>query len=669
MRTTLKRAIWLVPAMLLAACSGSEESDKTGTDVVDEAGRSPLVAFESSDVVSVDAPVAVAMSRGDLARATVKNSILGLHPAADFTIASEHDAEGLHHVRMNQSLMGLRVYGADVVVHMRDNAIEGVGGNVLGEVDTTAFNPTPAFEAQHALDVAKRDRLGSAPIETLREKTELVVWFDVYKTPRLAYHTEFFTEVSDLMKPGRWHHIIDAHTGRILRSWNALHSETVEQASGASGNGKFAHTWTNELDVTASGASYQESTSRLKTVTMKNATTGSGTVLTGALGSFTDASANDAHGYAEVTLNMLRDWQGYNSIDNAGFQILSRVHYSRSYENAFWDGTQMTYGDGAATFYPLSGAVDVCAHEIDHGFTEFHSALDYSGDAGGLNEGFSDLAGVTAAYYFNPSHASFNVGEDIFKSTGALRYMCDPTADGVSIDNAANMTASLDPHYSSGVMNKAFCRAAKRFSSGSATGTATAAGVHRASNAFFKANASYWTRSTTFQQGCQGVWDAAVALGFTDEEKQYLRASWIDVGVTCGSATGGGTDGGTSSSTSSSSGGSSGGTNNLPGCDETITTDSGTIKSPNYPSNYSNNYAHTWCIVPASGKSVTLTFSSFSTETNYDYVYLYKSDGTQVSKNSGTKIPTSLTSGAIAVKFTSDYSIVKKGFQASFTSK
>src|SRR5262249_44289582 len=150
------------------------------------------------------------------------------------------------------------------------------------------------------------------------------------------------------------------------------------------------------------------------------------------------------------------------------------VHYSNSYANAFWDGTQMTYGDGdGSNFYEMSGSLDVVAHEIDHGFTEKHANLTYSGQSGGMNESFSDIAGTAAKFYYkaviNPSAtATFDLGSDIIvpgSSLGsALRYMCNPTQDGSSIDNFANYNSSLDVHFTSGIMNKAFCRAAMRLS-------------------------------------------------------------------------------------------------------------------------------------------------------------------------------------------------------------
>src|SRR6185503_16199476 len=134
--------------------------------------------------------------------------------------------------------------------------------------------------------------------------------------------------------------------------------------------------------------------------------------------------------------------------DDAGFIIKSRVHFGNNFENAFWDGEQMTYGDGAGTFYALSGDVDVVAHEINHGYTEYHSNLIYDGEPGGMNESFSDVAGTIADWFYDPANGEFDIGTDIFIGGGALRFMCNPTADGVSIDDYADY-GGQDPHFSS----------------------------------------------------------------------------------------------------------------------------------------------------------------------------------------------------------------------------
>ena len=76
----------------------------------------------------------------------------------------------------------------------------------------------------------------------------------------------------------------------------------------------------------------------------------------------------------------------------------------------------------------MAGSLDVVAHEIDHGFTSFHSNLTYSGMSGGMNESFSDIAGTTAKFFYAPATASFNLGGDIFIQPNTfIRWMCKPS--------------------------------------------------------------------------------------------------------------------------------------------------------------------------------------------------------------------------------------------------
>lgn len=232
---------------------------------------------------------------------------------------------------------------------------------------------------------------------------------------------------------------------------------------------------------------------------------------------------NDAHYFGGIVFDMFQDYVGQAPLT---FPLTMRVHYGSNYENAFWDGSAMTFGDGATQFYPLV-SLDVSAHEVSHGFTEQNSNLIYSGQSGGINEAFSDMAGEAAEYYMKglnggTSSNDFLVGWEIFKAqNGALRYMCNPPLDGASIDNAASYVSGMDVHFSSGVFNKAFCLLAKSSVSGWDT--------RKAFKAFARANQLYWTPSSGFTSAAQAVVDAAKDLGYTAAS---VVSAFSTVGVT-----------------------------------------------------------------------------------------------------------------------------------------
>lgn len=89
--------------------------------------------------------------------------------------------------------------------------------------------------------------------------------------------------------------------------------------------------------------------------------------------------------------------------------MVSYVHYDSGLNNAFWDGTSMSYGDGTQTpgnFNPLV-SIDVCGHEFSHGVTQFSCNLNYSYESGAMNEAFSDIMGTAIEFYAKPASADF----------------------------------------------------------------------------------------------------------------------------------------------------------------------------------------------------------------------------------------------------------------------
>jgi Zn-dependent metalloprotease len=125
---------------------------------------------------------------------------------------------------------------------------------------------------------------------------------------------------------------------------------------------------------------------------------------------------------------------GRDSINGQGMQIIGKVHYSTKYNNAFWSQNSMTYGDGdGITYKPFSYAVDVVAHELTHGVTQYESSLVYSYEPGGLNEAMSDIfaACIEHLVYGKTQAQTWSVGEDLFFAPNkAVRSMADPTLYG-----------------------------------------------------------------------------------------------------------------------------------------------------------------------------------------------------------------------------------------------
>ena len=114
-----------------------------------------------------------------------------------------------------------------------------------------------------------------------------------------------------------------------------------------------------------------------------------------------DVAVNEAYDGAGDTYDLYKDIYGRDSIDNKGLRIDSTVHYQINYDNAFWNGVQMVYGDGDADLPPdqqlfnrFTIAIDVIGHELTHGVTQYEANLVYYLQPGALNESISDVFGT-----------------------------------------------------------------------------------------------------------------------------------------------------------------------------------------------------------------------------------------------------------------------------------
>ncbi len=166
----------------------------------------------------------------------------------------------------------------------------------------------------------------------------------------------------------------------------------------------------------------------------------------------------DAHFFARVTDNY---YLNVHSFDWKLFYpqgMVSSAHLQRNYNNAYWNGTQMAYGDGdGITFIEFSGDLDVVGHELTHGVTEATSDLVYQNESGALNEAFSDIMG--AAIEFANNMGNWTVGEDITPGDNGIRNMADPNEDGDPSHYADRYIGPSDNggvHTNSGIANHWF---------------------------------------------------------------------------------------------------------------------------------------------------------------------------------------------------------------------
>ncbi len=191
-------------------------------------------------------------------------------------------------------------------------------------------------------------------------------------------------------------------------------------------------------------------------------------------GQSSDAQAKNAFNETTEVAAFYKQIFNRNSVDDAGMTLVSSIHYGKKYNNAFWNGSQMTYGDGdGQIFIDFTLGQDVIAHELTHGVTQHSLQLDYTDEAGGLNESNSDCFGVMFKQWRHgqtSAQADWLIGADIMgpvaKQRGytCLRDMADPAAKHCLSPQPTAYSQyqnGMDPHISSGIPNLAFCTACK----------------------------------------------------------------------------------------------------------------------------------------------------------------------------------------------------------------
>lgn len=443
---------------------------------------------------------------------------VGLDGDLDFLVTSDTvDLSGERTLHLRQFANGLRVYGAGLVARVAsDGAVRYVAGEAA---DARALTVRPDLDAEAAVRRATRGLVGAV----VRGKGAELAYV-VADDDQVALAWRVVVEYTDRAgTPQRDGVFVDAHSGRIAARHPEIHTAKV-----------------------------------LRTYTANNGTSLPGTLRCSAATCNTgDLAIDAAHNYAGATYDYYSTKFGRDSLNGSGMTLTSTAHYSSNYNNAFWNGSQMVYGDGdGTTFIALSRSLDVVAHELTHGVTDHESDLVYQKESGAINEALSDIFGAAVEAWVDGgvSSATWLLGEDIYTpgngNDDALRYMNDPTADGYSRDYYPerlypgtctpnpNTNDNCGVHGNSGIANLAFVLMVQggTHPRGKTTVNVSAIGLSKAEQIFYRAQTACLTASSNFEALRNCTAQAATDLyGAADTTK--VHQAWDAVGVPGGGGT------------------------------------------------------------------------------------------------------------------------------------
>lgn len=479
-------------------------------------------------------------------------SRLGVSRPQDFIPAKVHEGGRRSHVRLRQTHRGVPIFGAETIVHLdgRSLAVMGVSDGAVRDVRLDDVEPTVGSNEAAAIARASLPcpRCMTAPpksaLYVLRHKgRDHLTW----KVNLTVLDGSPYTSLPVVF--------VDAKSGLVVWSYDNLQTGTGHSLY--SGNVPLM-TYARQSD----GVFYLEDIAAKAGTFNYNYGTSSKARFTDSDDLWSDAvqrAGVDAQFGAVSALRYFKEVYGRNGIDGNGGPapmmsidgvtplMTSGVHYSSGYSNAFWDGSQMTYGDGDGVQFGPLVSLDIVGHEITHGVTEHTAGLIYQDESGALNESMSDVFGAMIERFVKgQSAATWLIGEECYTPANgnddALRSLSNPHAA-----SDKGFTSNDDPdHYSeryvgsgdyggvhinSGIANYAFYLTAMG-GTHHLGGSMEGIGPEAAAAVWWLALTSYITPMTNFEQAAVAFYHAAQELyGDSSPEAAAVRQAWGLVGV------------------------------------------------------------------------------------------------------------------------------------------
>ncbi|AGC47996.1 matrix-associated zinc metalloprotease FibA [Myxococcus stipitatus DSM 14675] len=474
-----------------------------GINIVDTEKGTDIPTFISGNLGELAlAPAgAASMQQSDLAPALTAVAPLFHLKSGDLFLKKAYtDRQGDSHFRFGVRINDVDVYGGELRIHTRNGQIIAANTNTRSDLKAEA---KPSVDASVAKSAVASDRESHDGLR-VEEATELVYWRDGDQLI-LAHKVTQTGEKKD-GTPVRDFVLVNAKNGDVMVRLPQIHEAINRRMH----NGN-------------------------------NTTTLPGTLVrTEGQPEHADPVVNTNYDHLGTVYDCYNELFGRDSIDNLGGALISTVHHRVNYVNAFWNGTQMVYGDGdGVTASNLANSLDVTAHELTHAVTDYESELIYSGESGGMNESMSDIFGAVCEWFGDGkvvSTRTWLVGDDVWTPSipnDALRYMANPTQDGDSIDYFPDYSSGIDVHYSSGIPNLAFYLLSQggTHPRGKTTTVVAGIGIEKAAHIWYKANADILQANSGFEASKIATEQAATQLGYDAATIASVTNAWKAVGV------------------------------------------------------------------------------------------------------------------------------------------
>lgn len=376
----------------------------------------------------------------------MKKEIIANDKVSFAAAKSNVDELGFKHSRYEQYFNGYKIDNSVIITHSKNNEVKSFNGDwfkditlsnsisisesqalqyAITKINAKKYKWENKAEEAHMQQALNNPNFSYKPVgeicivPTIDSKSHTVTYTYAYKLNVYAEEPLYRANI-----------FVDAASGKIIKEQNLIC--TIDAVGSA--NTKYSGTIPITTDSYANGYRLRE-TGRgggIETYNMNNTSTYGTTDFTNTTNTWTvtntNQAATDAHFGAEATYDFYLQTFNRNSIDDNGFKLLSYVHYSTNYVNAFWDGYRMTYGDGQTSQgFNIMTALDVCGHEITHGVVENTAGLN-GGEADALNEGFADIFGTSVEWFARPTQHDWLMGKDISTTGSAIRNMSNPNS-------------------------------------------------------------------------------------------------------------------------------------------------------------------------------------------------------------------------------------------------